>query len=34
MGVQVLFDSGAPYERRMPPWEDVTAALPVLTAAG
>jgi phosphopantothenoylcysteine synthetase/decarboxylase len=34
MGVQVLFDPDAPYERRMPPWEDVAAALPVLTAAG
>jgi phosphopantothenoylcysteine synthetase/decarboxylase len=28
MGVQVSFDPGAPYERRMPRWEDVTAALP------
>ena len=30
MGVQVLFDPDAPYERRMPPWRDVIAALPVL----
>jgi phosphopantothenoylcysteine synthetase/decarboxylase len=34
MSVQVLFDPAAPYERRMPPWKDVAAALPVLTAAG
>jgi phosphopantothenoylcysteine synthetase/decarboxylase len=29
MGVRVLFDPGAPYERRLPPWSDVVAALPV-----
>lgn len=27
MGVQVLFDPGAPYERRLPPWSAVIAAL-------
>lgn len=31
MGVKVLFDSAAPYERRLPPWSDVLAALPVRT---
>ena len=34
MGVRVLFDPGAPYERRMPPWREVISALPVTTAAG
>lgn len=34
MGVRVLFDPDAPYERRLPPWSDVVAALPVLTTAG
>jgi len=29
MGVRVLFDPDAPYERRLPPWSDVIAALPV-----
>jgi phosphopantothenoylcysteine synthetase/decarboxylase len=29
MGVKVLFDPAAPYERRLPPWSDVLAALPV-----
>jgi phosphopantothenoylcysteine synthetase/decarboxylase len=29
MGVKVLFDAGAPYERRLPLWRDVVAALPV-----
>jgi hypothetical protein len=29
MGVRVLFDPEAPYERRMPAWTDVVAALPV-----
>jgi hypothetical protein len=29
MGVRVLFGPGAPCERRMPPWADVVAALPV-----
>jgi phosphopantothenoylcysteine synthetase/decarboxylase len=34
MGVRVLFDPAAPYERRLPPWSEVVAALPVLAAAG
>jgi len=34
MGVRVLFDPDAPYERRLPPWSEVVAALPVLAAAG
>jgi phosphopantothenoylcysteine synthetase/decarboxylase len=29
MGVQVLFDPDAPYERRLPAWREVVAALPV-----
>jgi phosphopantothenoylcysteine synthetase/decarboxylase len=29
MGVKVLFDADAPYERRLPLWRDVVAALPV-----
>jgi hypothetical protein len=29
MGVRVLFDPDAPYERRLPPWSEVIAALPV-----
>lgn len=33
MGVQVLFDPDAPYERRLPPWTEVVAALPLRTAA-
>jgi phosphopantothenoylcysteine synthetase/decarboxylase len=28
MGVRVLFDPDAPYERRLPPWSEVVAALP------
>lgn len=28
MGVRVLFDPDAPYERRLPPWSEVIAALP------
>jgi phosphopantothenoylcysteine synthetase/decarboxylase len=28
MGVTVIFDPAAPYERRLPPWRDVIAALP------
>ena len=32
MGVRVLCDPDAPYERRLPPWNEVVAALPV--AAG
>ncbi len=34
MGVRVLFDPAAPYERRLPPWGDVLAALPVLAVSG
>lgn len=33
MGVRVLFDPEAPYERRMPPWHDVVSALPVRAAS-
>jgi hypothetical protein len=29
MGVRVLFDPDAPYERRLPPWREVVDALPV-----
>ena len=29
MGVRVLFDPQAPYERRMPSWAEVVSALPV-----
>jgi phosphopantothenoylcysteine synthetase/decarboxylase len=29
MGVRVLFNPDAPYERRLPPWSEVVAALPV-----
>jgi phosphopantothenoylcysteine synthetase/decarboxylase len=32
MGVRVLFDPDAPYERRLPSWADVIAALPVPAA--
>jgi phosphopantothenoylcysteine synthetase/decarboxylase len=32
MGVRVLFDPNAPYERRLPPWNEVIAALPVPAA--
>jgi phosphopantothenoylcysteine synthetase/decarboxylase len=28
MGVRVLFDPDAPYERRLPPWSEIVAALP------
>jgi phosphopantothenoylcysteine synthetase/decarboxylase len=31
MGVRVLFDPDAPYERRLPAWREVIAALPALT---
>ena len=31
MGVQVLFDPDAPHERRLPPWREVVAALPLRT---
>jgi phosphopantothenoylcysteine synthetase/decarboxylase len=33
MGVEVMFDPDAPYERRLPPWEDVVAALRVRVPA-
>jgi phosphopantothenoylcysteine synthetase/decarboxylase len=29
MGVTVLFDPDAPYERRLPPWSEVVASLPL-----
>ena len=29
MGIQVLFDPDAPYERRLPSWREVIDALPV-----
>jgi phosphopantothenoylcysteine synthetase/decarboxylase len=29
MGVRMLFDPAAPYERRLPPWREVLDALPV-----
>jgi hypothetical protein len=32
MGVRVLFDADAPYERRMPPWSEVVAALRPVSA--
>ncbi len=32
MGVRVLFDPDAPYERRLPPWREVVAALDTLTS--
>jgi len=31
MGVRVLFDPDAPYERRLPTWREVIAALPALS---
>jgi phosphopantothenoylcysteine synthetase/decarboxylase len=34
MGVRVLFDPDAPYERRLPSWSEVTAALPAGARAG
>jgi phosphopantothenoylcysteine synthetase/decarboxylase len=34
MGVRVLFDPAAPYERRLPLWREVVDALPVMSAAG
>ena len=34
MGVRVLFDPDAPYERRLPPWSEVIDALPVRAGAG
>lgn len=33
MGVRVLFDPDAPYERRLPPWREVIEALPVKAGA-
>jgi phosphopantothenoylcysteine synthetase/decarboxylase len=33
MGVRVLFDPDAPYERRLPPWREVIDALPVKAGA-
>jgi phosphopantothenoylcysteine synthetase/decarboxylase len=30
MGVRVLSDPDAPYERRLPPWSEVVSALPVV----
>jgi phosphopantothenoylcysteine synthetase/decarboxylase len=30
MGMRVLFDTDAPYERRLPTWDAVVSALPVL----
>jgi phosphopantothenoylcysteine synthetase/decarboxylase len=32
-GVNILFDPAAPYERRLPAWRDVVAALPAQTGA-
>ncbi len=34
MGVRVLFDPDAPYERRLPPCSEVVAALPLRTVTG
>jgi phosphopantothenoylcysteine synthetase/decarboxylase len=34
MGARVLFEPGAPYERRLPSWREVVDALPVMSAAG
>jgi hypothetical protein len=34
MGVRVLFDPDAPYERRLPSWREVIDALPVRAGAG
>jgi len=34
MGVWVLFDPDAPYERRLPPWSEVVSALPVAASRG
>ena len=34
VGVRVLFDPGAPYEQRLPPWSEVTAALPARAPTG
>lgn len=33
MGMRVVFDPDAPYERRMPPWLDVVAVLPEAASA-
>ena len=34
MGVRVLFDPDAPYERRLPLWREVVGALPIKAGAG
>ena len=34
MGVQVIFDPDAPYERRLPSWRQVVSALPVAAGRG
>jgi phosphopantothenoylcysteine synthetase/decarboxylase len=34
LGVTVLFHPDAPYERRLPPWSEVVAALPAKAALG
>lgn len=34
MGIRVMFDPDAPYERRLPAWEDIAAALPAPAARG
>jgi phosphopantothenoylcysteine synthetase/decarboxylase len=34
MGITVLFDPDAPYERRLPPWSEVVSALPALAGRG
>jgi hypothetical protein len=33
MGVRVLFDPDAPYQRRLPSWRDVIDALPAQAGA-
>jgi phosphopantothenoylcysteine synthetase/decarboxylase len=33
MGVTVLFDPAAPYDRRLPPWQEVISALPLQVTA-
>jgi phosphopantothenoylcysteine synthetase/decarboxylase len=34
MGVRVLYDASAPYDRRLPSWAEVVAALPSPIPAG
>ena len=34
MGIRVLFDPDAPYDRRLPAWYEVIDALPVRAGAG